>query len=132
MINERLALQTHLLDVISATVTDWENNDFEVPSLETPYYKVHLLRGQSDSLAIDTMDGMGQGILQVTLLYPSDKGTIPLETKAVEIMNHFVGKTLTETDTKVKMLKLPYFTMLSPTADRFIGAVSIPYTSTKI
>lgn len=132
MNNERLALQTRLLGVVSASVVDWENSDFTAPSLSTPYYKVNLLRGTPANLAMDTMDRDGVGIFQVTLLYPNDAGTVPLETKAQEIIDYFVGQTLIESDTKVKILTQPDFTMLDPSSDRFIGAVSIAYQTTKI
>jgi len=132
MNNARLALQTRLLGVVTASEVDWENSDYTVPALDVPYYKAYLLRGKNSNLAMDTMDGEGVGILQITLLYPVDKGTIPLETKAQAIIDHFVGQTLIETDTKVRILTQPDFIMLNPTNDRFIGAISIAYQTTKI
>jgi len=132
MNNARLALQTRLLAVVTASEVDWENSDYTVPALDVPYYKAYLLRGKNSNLAMDTMDGEGVGILQITLLYPVDKGTIPLETKAQAIIDHFVGQTLIETDTKVRILTQPDFIMLNPTNDRFIGAISIAYKTNKI
>ena len=132
MTNTRLALQTQLLGVVTSSEVDWENSDFTTPDLDTPYYKAFLLRGSSDNIAMDTMDAESVGIFQVTLLYPVNKGTIPLETMAQTIMNHFVGQILIESDTKVKILSQPYFNMLDSTNDRFIGAVSIPFTTIKI
>ncbi len=132
MNNERLALQTRLLGVVTAAEVEWENSDFTAPALTVPYYKAHLLRGRPTNLALDTMDSDGIGIFQITLLYPNDAGTIPLETKAQTIIDYFVGQTLTESDTKVRILEQPEFTMLDATNDRFIGAISIAYKTTKI
>jgi len=132
MLNTRLALQTRLIGVVSATSVDWENDTFTAPALSVPYYKAYLLRGRNDNMALDTMDAEGVGIFQITLLFPSEQGTIQLETKAQEIIDHFVGQKLIQTDTKVTILNQPYFTMLEPANDRFIGAVSIPYKTTKI
>jgi len=132
MINNTLALQTKLLEVVASDEVDWENSDFSVPDLDTPYYKAHLLRGKPFNLAIDTMDSEGLGIFQVTLLYPTNNGTVPMETKAQEIMDIFVGQTLMENNTKVRIMEQPYFTMLDSTVDRFTSAVSIAYQTTKI
>ena len=88
-----------------------------------------MLFGGNDNLSLDTMEAEGIGIFQVTLLYPVNKGTIPLETKAKAIMNHFVGQSLVEVDTKVKILTQPDFRLLEPENDRFIGAISIAYKS---
>lgn len=132
MTNTRLALQTRLLGVVTASEVDWENDNFIVPALDVPYYKAFILNGANDNIGMDTMDAEGVGIFQVTLLYPTKKGTIPLETMAQTIMNYFVGQKLTEVDTKVKILTQPYYTPLTNTSDRFIGAVSIPFTTIKI
>lgn len=132
MTNTRLALQNRLITLISASSVEWENSDFTAPALNVPYYKANLLRGKPENLAIDTLDAEGIGIFQVTLLYPVDAGTLALETKADAIIAHFLGQKLVETDVKVKILSQPYFNMLTPTADRFIGAVSIPYEVTNI
>lgn len=132
MVNTRLALQKRLLDLVTTDVVEWENTDFTAPSLSTPYYKAYMLNAGVESLATDTMESEILGIFQITLLFPTDSGTIPLETKAQEIMNHFVGQSITESDTKVRIVTQPYFTMLSPTNDRFIGAVRIPFKSIKI
>lgn len=132
MTNTRLALQTHLLGVVTASEVDWENADFTTPDLNTQYYKSDLIQGRPDNMAVDTMDALRSGIYQVTLMYPVNQGTIPIENEAQSIMDHFVGQTLTYGDAKVKILAQPYYTELDPTNDRYIGSVSIPYTSIKI
>lgn len=132
MPNIRKALQTRLLGVVASSSVEWENSNFTAPALNVPYYKANLLRGGSENLAIDTMDSDRVGIFQVTLLFPVDVGTLTLETKADEIIAHFVGQTLVETDVKVKILNQPYFNLLPSTADRFIGAISIPYEAVNI
>lgn len=133
MNNERLALQKHLLGVLTASEVEWEGDtDFVAPALDVPYYKAFLLRGKPENLAIDTMDRDGVGIFQITLMYPQNKGTIPLETKAQAIIDYFVGQSLTEVDTKVRILSQPEYTKLDDTSDRFIGAISIAYQTTKI
>ena len=132
MKNTRLALQKRLLGVVTASEVDWENDSFTAPVTSVPYYKAYMLRGTPSNMAIDTMDAEGIGIFQVTLLYPVEQGTNPLEEKAQTIMNYFVGQTLTEVDTKVRILTQPDFRMLEPTNDRYIGAISIAYQTTKI
>ena len=131
--NERMALQKHLATLLDVDKVEWENDtDFVAPALSVPYYKAFVLRGKPDNLAIDTMDRNGIGIFQVTLLFPTNQGTIPLENKAQEIINHFVGQTIVEVDTKVRILQQPEYTKLDDTNDRFIAAVRIVYSSNKI
>lgn len=132
MTNTRMALQTRLLGVVTASEVDWENAKFEAPDLETPYYKSDLVQGRSDNLAMDTMDAQGGGIYQVTLNYPVNQGTVSIENEAQTIMDYFVGQTLVYNDAKVTILTQPYYTELDSTADRYIGSVSIPYTTIKI
>ena len=111
----------------------WEGDtDFVAPDLSTPYYKAHLMRGKPTNLAIDTVDFLGIGIFQVTLMYPINQGTIPLETMAQTIIDHYNGQTLVEVDTKVKILDQPEYTKLDDTNDRFISAVRIVYQVNKI
>jgi hypothetical protein len=133
MTNERMALQKRLISLIDTSVIEWEGDtDFVAPALDTPYYKAYLLRGKPDNLSIDTMERDGIGIFQVTLMFPSNQGTIPMEDKAQEIINHFVGQTIDEVDTKVRILQQPEFIKLDDTNDRFIGAVRIVYQTNKI
>jgi hypothetical protein len=128
----RLALQKRLLDLVSTNVVEWENTDFNAPSLSTPYYKAFILNSETLNLALDTMDGESRGIFQVTLLFPKDEGTIPLETKAQEIMDYYAGATIIEGNRKVTIMEQSDFDILNSTNDRFVGAVSIPFKSVKI
>ena len=128
----RTALQTHLIGLINAGDIDFENDNFIIPDSDVPYYKADVLRSGADNMAIDTMDGEQYGIFQITLLFPVKKGTLALETKADEIIEHFKGQILTDGTTKVRLLKQPEFTTLEPTAERYIGAVSIEYEAVKI
>ena len=132
MTNTRMALQNHLLGVVTASEVDWENDNFVAPDLDTPYYKVDLIQGRGSNMAIDTMDGLGVGIFQVNLNFPVRQGTISIENEAQAIIDHFIGKTLVEDDTKVTVLTQPYYTELDATNDRYIGAVSIEYQTRKI
>ena len=133
MNNERLALQKHLLGIITASEVEWEGDtDFVAPDLSTPYYKAYLLRGKPINLALDTMDRGGIGIFQVTMMYPINQGTIPLETMAQTIIDHFVGQSLVEGNAKVTILEQPEYTKLDDTNDRFIGMMRIIYKTTKI
>ena len=129
----RALLQNRALGVIGATVTDWENNNFVTPSLETPYYKANLKPAPSENLAIDSMASLNQGFFQITLYYPVNHGTIEMETKAEAIIAHFSGVKLTQNNTRVTVLTQPYYTRLedADTVDRFIGAVTINYEATK-
>jgi len=134
MVNSRKALQTHLIGVISASITDWENDPaFTAPVDGSTYYKSYLMRGVTDNLTIDSYANTEEnGILQVTLLYPIEQGTIGIETKAKAIIDHFIGARLTEGDIQVRVTGIPTYTTLDSTADRFIGAVSIVYRAVKI
>lgn len=129
----RLALQTHLLGVIDSSLIEWENDtDFEVPDKNTAYYKVNLITGGRSNSNIDVIEPVASGIFQVTMFFSNNKGANPMDEQAEVIINHFQGAKLLYDDVKVKILMPPYFTPLSNTSDRYIGAVSIPYTAHKI
>jgi hypothetical protein len=132
MTNTRLALQYHLLGIVTASEVDWENDNFTPPSLDTPYYKSDLMQGRGRNLSIDTMDGEGAGVYQITLSYPVKQGTVPIEDEAQAIIDHFKGETLIHNDARVRILTQPYYTELTPTNDRYIGAISVAYTTNKI
>ena len=74
MINERLALQTHLLGVVTSSEVDWENSDFNWNDLTTPYYRVHLMRGRPSNLAMDSMDSKANRNISNNVIFSNRQG----------------------------------------------------------
>ena len=131
--NTRKALLTHLFLIIPSSDVDTENENPNAESdLNTPFYKSFLFPAQSDNLSIDTMEASGSGFFQISMYFPINKGSGLRDQKADEIMSHFVGKSLVYNDVKVKILTQPSFTRLTNTADRYVGAVRITYSSQKL
>ncbi|HDR0635843.1 phage tail terminator-like protein [Pasteurella multocida] len=94
----RAILQGHLAK-ISDIETAWEGVE---NVLNLPYQSVFLNISSTLTGAIcDKPKAQEVGFLQVTLYYPSGKGTAEIEEKAVEIRHHFYGKSFTRKGVQV-------------------------------
>ena len=122
----RVATRQHLKAITNPIETDWEGDKF-TPTNDVEYQSVHLLSGHVEDLVIGyTNEAKSNFILQVTLKYPSQKGTYAIETKAHDIVEHFKrGTTLTKNDITMRVENTPTITNLGVEADREIRAVSI-------
>jgi hypothetical protein len=88
----RAALETHLNAMTPALSTAWENVAF-TPVNGTPYQRVNLLMAAPDNRYMGCDRRIEQGIFQITLNYPIDKGAAPAEARANLIIEHFKRST---------------------------------------
>ena len=122
----RVATRVHLETIANNIETDYEGDTF-TPTNEVEYQSVHLLIGAIDDFTIAHADSSTHNyILQVTLRYPTNKGTYKVETKASEIVAHFDrGLLLERNGLKIRVEKTPEVVNLGVEGDREVRAVSI-------
>lgn len=124
MTDIRIATREHLELISSDIQTAWEGFKYE-PTKGTPYQEVSLLSGDVLDVGFDNIQ-VGNHILQVSLLYPSNDGTYDVEEKAKEIQSHFKkGTELTHGAIKVCIKSTPTIVNLGTIDDRIIRVVSI-------
>jgi len=122
----RVVTRVHLETIANNISTDYEGDKF-TPVNDVEYQSVHLLSGGVDDFTIAYEDSVKSSlILQITLNYPSQKGTYDVETKASQIVAHFNrGLVLEKNSVKVRVEKTPTIANLGVVGDREIRAVSI-------
>lgn len=131
MLNTRLAFE-EAINAISPTIaTAYENVSF-TPSSGVPYQELYDIPASNDHLFTNSAEFEGLGIFQITLKYPSGKGTKDVSNRAELYVNSFpVGTVLTKGTTKVHIIQTPKVNILGVDGDRYVVAVSINYKSYK-
>lgn len=114
----RAALETALNAISPSLATAWENEPFE-PATGVPYQRVNLLRAQPD----DSESGSSfveQGILQVTLCYPTGGGPASAEAHALAVREAFKrGSSFTSGGVIVTVFRVPQLMPPQVPEDRF-------------
>ena len=131
MLNTRLAFE-EAINAISPTIaTAYENVSF-TPSSGVPYQELYDIPASNDQLFTISAEFEGLGIFQITLKYPSGKGTKDVSNRAELYVSSFpVGTVLTKGTTKVHIIQTPKVNILGVDGDRYVVAVSINYKSYK-
>lgn len=125
------ALENHLLAMatIPAISTAFENRVF-APVVGQPYQRVSHLLGRPTDHAITCDMVEDKGIMQVTLMYPLDKGRMAAVVRADALRQHFAPPlTLTFGGIKVQVSKTPYVAAGMQDGDRWAVPVSIYWSS---
>lgn len=122
----RVATRIHLETIANNIDTNYEGKSFTPDSL-AEYQSVFLMSGAVDDFTISYSDSSKSDfILQITLYYPSQKGTYKVETKASDIVSHFNrGLVLEKNGVKIRVEKTPTIANLGVDGDREVRAVSI-------
>jgi hypothetical protein len=124
----RLALQNHL-ESLGAFSTAYEGVSF-TPTNNVPYQRLNLLRAEVDNTALGSAYYREVGIFQVTLFYPLNQGSNPIETRAELIRNHFKrGTGLTNGGRVVRITRTPNVKQIIRDDDRLLLVIDIPYQS---
>ena len=125
----RMALENKLNTITPLIATHWENTSY-VPISGTPYQSVNMIYGNTEDMAITNDLRKDQGIMQVTLLYPTLNGTKSVEDRAKLISSTFSNALkLYDDDDEVRISKTPDIKIMGSIADRFIIIVSIYWKS---
>jgi hypothetical protein len=128
----RVALENKLATISPAIDTIHENDPTTsyTPVSGTPYQTVQMIYGQSEDMCITNDMIKDSGIFQVTLYYPTGKGTKDSEDRAMLIRSTFANATklINENDI-VTISKTADIKTMGVIADRYVVVVSIYYTS---
>ena len=131
MFKAKLAFE-EAINAISPTIaTAYENVSF-TPTINVPYQQLYDIPSSNNHLFIDNSEFEGLGIFQITLRYPSGKGTKDAFNRAELYVSSFpVGRKLTKNGDTITVLQTPQIDVLGVDGDRYVVAVSINYKSIK-
>ncbi len=125
--NIRKALELRLAAMSPALATAWENVSY-VPVQGTPYQRVTLLPAAPDNSVLGCAYRREVGILQVSLFYPINTGSIAAQARAEAVRSHFPrGLTLSNGGTNVLVTHTPSKAVAMQEGDRYVVPVSIRY-----
>jgi len=100
------------------------------PVAVTPYQTVQILYGEPDDLTITNDLIKDQGIMQINLYYPIDKGAKSIEARAKLIRSTFIkGLKLTDGIDEVRISSTPSIKNMGQSSDRYIFIVSVNWHS---
>lgn len=125
----RRALETHLAAMSPALATAWENAPF-TPVSGTPYQKAFMLYAAPDNSTLGCQRRREVGVFQVTLCYPTGVGNSACQSRAEAVREHFKrGTTVSHGGQSVLVTQTPNKATLGVDGDRYMVAVSIPYSA---
>lgn len=127
MIEIQNAFSIKLNSINPTIATAYENVPF-TPTSNVPYQELSLLPSYNDSEYINDKQYISYGLVQITLKYPTTKGSKDILDRVKLYMNNFVrGDTLTNGGISIKIRSTPVAVNLGTIGDRFVYAISINY-----
>ena len=127
MIEIENAFRIKLNTISPVIATAYENVPF-TPTSNVPYQELSLLPSYNDSEYINDKQYISYGLVQITLKYPTTKGSKDILDRVKLYMNNFVrGDTLTNGGISIKIRSTPVAVNLGTIGDRFVYAISINY-----
>jgi hypothetical protein len=131
LLNARLAFE-EAINAISPTIaTAYENVSF-TPTINVPYQELYDIPASNDHLFVNSSEFESLGIFQITLRYPSGKGSKDAFNRAELYVSSFpVGRKLTKNGDTITVIQTPQINVLGVDGDRYSVAVSINYKSIK-
>ena len=127
MIEIQNAFSIKLNSINPTIATAYENVSF-TPTNNVPYQELSLLPSYNDSEYINDKQYISYGLVQITLKYPTTKGSKDILDRVKLYMNNFVrGDTLTNGGINIKIRSTPVAVNLGTIGDRYVYAISINY-----
>lgn len=127
MIEIKTAFEIKLNSITPTIATAYENVPFS-PTNNVPYQELSLLPSYNDSEYINDKQYISYGLVQITLKYPTTKGSKDILDRVKLYMNNFVrGDTLTNGGISIKIRSTPVAVNLGTIGDRYVYAISINY-----
>lgn len=127
MIEIQNAFSIKLNSIIPTIATAYENVPF-TPTNNVPYQELSILPSYNDSEYINDKQYISYGLVQITLKYPTTKGSKDILDRVKLYMNNFVrGDTLTNGGISIKIRSTPVAVNLGTIGDRYVYAISINY-----
>lgn len=130
MIEIQNAFSIKLNSINPTIATAYENVPFDPKLLPvgSPYQELSLLPSYNDSEYINDKQYISYGLVQITLKYPTTKGSKDILDRVKLYMNNFVrGDTLTNGEISIKIRSTPVAVNLGTIGDRYVYAISINY-----
>ena len=127
MIEIQNAFSIKLNSITPTIATAYENVPF-APTRNVPYQELSLLPSYNDNEYINDKQYISYGLVQITLKYPTTKGSKDILDRVKLYMNNFVrGDTLTNGGISIKIRSTPVAVNLGTIGDRYVYAISINY-----
>lgn len=125
------ALLTHLASYVSVSGTHVAYPGIPYTPVDgKPYIDTALLPNKTDTIGISDGSAKHMGILQLSLMWPVNRGVIKPMDDAGEIIQHFRKGTLIYSNgVKVQINKQPWASPPLQEEDRVRIPISVPYTS---
>lgn len=123
----RAAFEKRLATMSPALATAYENVDF-VPVTGTPFQRTNLLPAMPDNTTKGASFYREQGLFQVTLCYPLNKGANAAQARAELVKTHFMrGTSMVESGLVVNVTNTPTIAPAFTDGDRYVIPISIYY-----
>jgi hypothetical protein len=123
----RRAFEKQLALMSPSIQTAYENTDF-TPTTGTPYQQVFLLPAMPDNSTQGASFYIEQGLVQITLRYPSNKGAQEAQARAEAVKLHFKRNTsMVESGLTVQVISTPTISTAFIDEDRYCIPISIYY-----
>lgn len=128
MIEIKQAFENKINSINPTIQTAYENVTF-TPTAGVPYQELYLIPSTNDNRNIDGSGFISYGIFQITLKYPTGKGTKAIMERIKLYLDNFVsGENLPEENgITTNILNTPEVVNLGTSGDRIIYAISINY-----
>lgn len=127
MIEIKTAFELAINSITPIISTAYENTPF-APTNNIPYQELYLIPSMNDNIFIDNAGFISYGIFQVTLKYPTGKGTKDILDRIKLYLDFFTsGKNLTQNGITVNILNTPTVKNAGVVGDRLVYILSINY-----
>ena len=127
MIEIKQAFENKINSITPTIQTAYENVTF-TPTAGVPYQELYLIPATNDNIFIDGEGFISYGIFQITLKYPTGKGTKDISDRVKLYLDNFKsGDNLVQGGITTNILNTPKVVSLGTSGDRIIYAISINY-----
>ena len=127
MIEIKQAFENKINSITPTIQTAYENVTF-TPTAGVPYQELYLIPATNDNIFVSGDGFISYGIFQITLKYPTGKGTKDILDRVRLYLGNFKsGDNLVQDGITINILNTPKFVNLGMSGDRIIYAISINY-----
>lgn len=130
MIEIKTAFELAINSITPTIATAYENTNFDPKLLPagTPYQELYLIPSYNDNPFIGGDGFISYGIFQVTLKYPTGKGTKDILDRIKLYLDNFQsGQNLTQNGITINVLNTPSIKNAGVVGDRLVYILSINY-----
>lgn len=127
MIEIKNAFELAINSITPTIATAYENTPF-TPTNNVPYQELYLIPSYNDNPFISGDGFISYGIFQITLKYPTGKGTKDILDRIKLYLDNFQsGQNLTQNGITINILNTPSVKNAGVVGDRLVYILSINY-----